>query len=72
MAYFANGTEGEVLDDQCARCPYGEEPCPIALAHHIHNYDACNNEIARAILSLLVNDDTKDCEMLKLIEMKEK
>jgi hypothetical protein len=23
MAYFSNGSEGEVLDDQCADCPLG-------------------------------------------------
>jgi len=23
MAYFANGTEGDVLSEQCANCPLG-------------------------------------------------
>jgi hypothetical protein len=29
MAYFANGCEGEVFDEQCAKCRFGESPCPI-------------------------------------------
>lgn len=57
MAYFPNGTAGVGFDEQCARCKYGEEPCPIALVQTLFNYEACNNKTARAILEKLVHDD---------------
>jgi len=64
MAYFSNGTEGEVFDNQCSKCKYGDKPCPIALAQYTYNYDACNNEVARKILNLLVENDGT-CTMWK-------
>jgi hypothetical protein len=57
MAYFSNGTEGEVFDEQCAQCRYGEKPCPIELVQMLYNYDACNNEVATKILNRLVKQD---------------
>lgn len=57
MAYFSNGTEGMVFDEQCSLCKYGEKPCPIALVQMEYNYDACNNDVARKILDTLVKDD---------------
>jgi len=57
MAYFSNGTEGEVFYEQCMRCRYGEEPCPIALVQMEYNYEACNNPTARKILDSLVLQD---------------
>ena len=64
MAYFSNGSEGMVFDEQCSRCKYGQEPCPIALVQMEHNYDACNNPTARKILDTLVKDDGT-CEMFE-------
>ncbi len=57
MAYFANGEAGECFEEQCAKCKYGEEPCPIALVQMNYNYDACDNKTARAILNGLVKND---------------
>lgn len=57
MAYFSNGSEGMVFDDQCGRCKHGQDPCPVAFAQVNWNYDACNNKVARAILDHLVKDD---------------
>jgi hypothetical protein len=57
MAYFSNGSEGMVFDDQCAKCKYGDKPCPIAAAQILYNYDACNNPVATKILDTLVKDD---------------
>ena len=57
MAYFSNGSEGMVFDDQCAKCKFGDKPCPIALVQINYNYDACNNEVARNILNTLVKQD---------------
>ena len=65
MAYFPNSTAGEVFYAQCAKCRYGESPCPIALAQMNFNYDACNNEVATKILDSLVSNDG-DCAMFKL------
>lgn len=57
MAYFSNGTEGGCFDEQCLRCKYGQDPCPIAWVQKNYNYDACNNEVARKILDELIKDD---------------
>jgi len=57
MAYFPNGTAGMCFDDQCQKCKYGEEPCPIAMVQMNYNYDACNNKVATAILKNLVQDN---------------
>jgi len=57
MAYFANGSEGEVFDEQCGRCKYGQHPCPIAAVQILYNYDAVNNKTATDILSSLVKDN---------------
>ena len=65
MAYFPNGTSGEVFAEQCGRCRYGEEACPVYLVQYDFNYDACNNKTARAILDALVKDDGT-CAMFML------
>lgn len=57
MAYFSNGTEGGCFDEQCLKCKYGQDPCPIAFVQMNFNYDACNIPVARAILDALVKDD---------------
>jgi len=64
MAYFSNGTEGEVFYHQCSLCKYGDKACPIALVQEMYNYDACNNEVARKILDELVADNGT-CAMWK-------
>ncbi len=65
MAYFSNGSEGEVFDEQCSRCKYGDKPCPIALVQTLYNYDACNNKVATNILDSLVKDDGT-CTMFEM------
>jgi len=67
MAYFSNGTEGMALDNQCAKCKYGEDACPVYFVQYTFNYEACNNKTARAILDCLIHDDGK-CEMYELIQ----
>ena len=67
MAYFSNGTEGEVFDEQCSRCKYGDKSCPIAAVQMMYNYDACNNKTARNILDTLVKDDGT-CTMFEAFE----
>lgn len=67
MAYFSNGTEGEVFDDQCSKCKFGEGTCPIAFVQQHFNYDACNNQVATDILNCLVNNDGT-CMMYRTFE----
>lgn len=65
MAYFSNGSEGEVFDDQCARCKFGQKPCPISAVQMLYNYDACNVPVARKILDSLVAN-SGECAMFKM------
>ena len=65
MAYFPNGTSGEVFVAQCLRCRFGLDYCPIAFVQHNYNYDAVNNETATTILDELVKADGT-CSMWKL------
>lgn len=62
MAYFPNGSSCEILANQCGHCKYGEEPCPIYQVQVTYNYDACNDQLASAILNDLVSNE-KGCEM---------
>jgi hypothetical protein len=59
MAYFSNGSEGTVFDSQCAKCKYGQKPCPIALVQIDSNYDQLKDTsgTARKILDTLVKPD---------------
>lgn len=54
MAYFSNGTEGEIYRDQyCDRCVHDQNnDCAVLLAHLLYNYDDCNND--KSILHLLI------------------
>lgn len=55
MAYFSNGTEGEIYyEHYCSRCVHESDgrTCSIWLAHLIHNYDECNNP--KSILHTLI------------------
>ena len=65
MAYFSNGSEGMVFEEQCSRCKYGLKPCPIAWVQTNHNYEACNIFPAREILDHLVKDDGT-CTMFEM------
>lgn len=71
MAYFSNGSEGMVFNEECATCPLGEEPCPVASVQIHYNYKAANNEVATAILNDLVRQN-KDfsyvgCQMKRFV-----
>jgi len=66
MAYFSNGSEGSIFEEECSDCKLGQEPCPIAYAQLEYNYEACNVPIAREILDRLVSNEGV-CAMKKLI-----
>jgi hypothetical protein len=59
MAYFSNGSEGMVFDDQCCRCKYGRLACPIAFVQQDFNYDQHKDQsgTAQKILGHLVKPD---------------
>jgi hypothetical protein len=65
MAYFSNGSEGALLDEQCSRCKYGALPCPIYFVQTEYNYDAVKNEVASEILNYLVKNDGT-CTMFEM------
>lgn len=67
MAYFPNGSSGEVFENQCEICKYGQELCPIAFVQSEYNYDACNNEVATKILNDLVKNDGT-CQMFAMFK----
>lgn len=68
MAYFANGSKGAILDNQCDNCKFGQAidngGCPIRFVQEWFNYDAVNNETATQILDSLI-DPEGNCIMLK-------
>lgn len=57
MAYFSNGTSGEVLEAQCDKCKLKEGPCPIYFVQVAYNYDALNNKVATNILDGLIKNN---------------
>lgn len=60
MAYFSNGTEGAILDEQCCECLEAmkdELLCPVHNVSVFFNYDQTNNNELRRCLSALVADD---------------
>jgi len=62
MAYFPNGTAGEVLDRQCQDCPlnpHGDDPCEVSTVHLLFNYDqvGVGHEKLRDALRFLVSDN---------------
>lgn len=69
MAYFSNGSEGMVFEDQCGRCKLGDKPCPIAWVQTEYNYDQHKDKSGTAtniLNSLVKNDGT--CEMFQLLK----
>lgn len=68
MAYFPNGSSGEIFDNQCAECPLGQGPCPIAAVQLLYNYDQLGDrqEKLQAAMTILV-DDNGICQTRKQI-----
>lgn len=56
MAYFPNGTAGEMYEakycDHCIHQKPDDGGCAVWLAHMLHNYDECNKK--DSILHLLI------------------
>lgn len=69
MAYFANGTEGAIFEEQwCSRCvhndfTHGKEigvdpPCPVWVAHQLYAYELCNEakHPGKVMLDMLITE----------------
>ena len=71
MAYFPNGTAGDILDQQCAKCLHHNPDigCPISFVQTHYNYDQCDDglEKMQELLNILVNEKGI-CQMKPLIE----
>ena len=61
MAYFSNGTEGELYREQyCDRCVHdghGENCCEVWGLHLTYNYDRHKNPTLAAVLDTLIPRD---------------
>ena len=68
MAYFANGSEGAVLDEQCAEC-LPHDPCPIAWVQLEYNYTQCSagQEKMAELMNCLV-DEKGNCRMKRYVK----
>ena len=71
MAYFSNGTEGMILDDQCSECLHADPDvgCPISLLQMNFNYEQnkTGNEKLEEAMNYLINKDGV-CQMKPLID----
>lgn len=63
MAYFPNGTSGEVLDNQCCDCIHEDEWswCPVYAVQSLFNYDQVEKgqEKLKQAINMLVGEDGK-------------
>ena len=65
MAYFPNGTSGEVLDEQCTECYIPDDaPCPVLNIQGQYNYKQLNkgNKDLENAMNLLI-DEKGNCLM---------
>jgi len=68
MAYFSNGTEGEVLDEQCGECRLPDDaPCPILFVQGMFNYKQIGRKQLKKAMNILV-DKKGNCQMKPLID----
>ena len=59
VAYFPNGSAGEVLDNQCAGCLLGDAGCPTQLVQLMYNYDQIDVPKLREAMEILVSEEGK-------------
>lgn len=58
MAYFPNGSAGEILDNQCAKCEFigPDDPCPVMFVQNWYNYEQVGNKDLAGCLNYLVSE----------------
>lgn len=72
MAYFANGTEGLYLEEQCDSCIHGADEsqsimCPIYLVQQEYNYKQNDDGDLRDCLNHLINNQGV-CQMKRTLD----
>ena len=56
MAYFANGSEGDRLDELCGKCIHGGQLCPVWLLAWNWNYSQLTHPDQKVALDALMPD----------------
>ncbi len=69
MAFFANGSEGVRMDEQCESCIHQDPDagCPIMLLQINFNYDQISNPKLSQAMNMLINKKGI-CQMKPVIE----
>ncbi len=69
MAYFPNGTSGEILEVQCCECLHKDidTTCPIYYVQSVFNYKQSENRDLEVCLGLMINDKGI-CQMKKILD----
>lgn len=73
MAYFSNGTEGDMYMEQwCERCVHDnpDKGCTVMLLHLLHNYEECNKKDSFLHKLIPIRDDGFAGECTMFIERK--
>ena len=72
MAYFSNGSEGEILDNQCAECRIPQDvPCPVLYVQMAYNYDQLDEDGEETLTSEVMNclvDKKGICKMKPILD----
>lgn len=71
MAYFPNGTAGEILDRQCDECIHGKSDdvmCPVYYVQATFNYKQIDDLWMEKILTHLINSEGI-CQMKRSLDM---
>lgn len=74
MAYFSNGTEGMILDEQCLECRVGAVEglfCPVMFVQVEYNYKQLDDKGKRTMISELLNrlvNEKGECQMKMAID----
>jgi hypothetical protein len=80
MAYFSNGTEGDMYEaEYCERCVHhvlwekeGDRDCAVLEVHAVYNCDQNKNDMVADVLGTLIPEDeeghTLECRMFILKE----
>jgi hypothetical protein len=68
MAYFPNGSSGEILDRQCSMCLLNDDKaCPVYIVQECYNYDQVGIDKMEELINRLVNDKGV-CQMKRILD----
>lgn len=68
MAYFSNGTEGEIYEAHyCQKCVHNQKDhCPVLELHLLWNYEQFDNKDKRCALDKFIKRDGTDNEQCRM------